>query len=416
MPPTRLAPEERRLIAAAVWTEPPADLPERVSAVRGEAAWERLRRAASAEGLAPLLFHRLREKGLLASAAPRAARRLRADYLESTAANLIRLRALARVLAALDADAIPCAVLKGAALALLVYEEPGLRPMGDVDLLVRPEDVARADGALHRLGLDPVDSPPPLPASVPEGPLASLDYRGTGPETVSFHLHWNLLNSTIPPLADPGVLPAAALLGRARDASSLFGAPARTLSPPDFLLHLCEHLLRVPHSASRLVWLGDVDRLLRRTEIPWQTFVTLARGCLLHRAAFLSLRLAEAHAGARLPGNPADLLAGEGLRPLERAFLSLALRDFRPPGLAILVHIAHREGIASKARFLRAALLPSRRALGRRRGKEAPAVGLWDRLARLGEAGRAIRQTFGWTIGRRAGPERGRRTPGDLRA
>jgi Uncharacterised nucleotidyltransferase len=47
---------------------------------------------------------------------------------------------------------VPLLVLKGAALAQLVYEDPRLRPMRDVDLLVRKTDARRALDVLMRCG------------------------------------------------------------------------------------------------------------------------------------------------------------------------------------------------------------------------------------------------------------------------
>jgi hypothetical protein len=54
------------------------------------------------------------------------------------ASNVRLLDAAAPVLDALAAAGVRVMLLKGAALALTVYETPGLRPIGDVDLLVDP--------------------------------------------------------------------------------------------------------------------------------------------------------------------------------------------------------------------------------------------------------------------------------------
>jgi hypothetical protein len=46
-------------------------------------------------------------------------------------------------------------VLKGAALAHLVYPEPLLRPMRDIDILVRAEEVYRGYALLPQIGFTP---------------------------------------------------------------------------------------------------------------------------------------------------------------------------------------------------------------------------------------------------------------------
>lgn len=60
---------------------------------------------------------------------------------------------LGSVLLALRAAGVEVVALKGAALAFFHYEDPALRPMGDLDLLLRdPRDLARATTALSGAG------------------------------------------------------------------------------------------------------------------------------------------------------------------------------------------------------------------------------------------------------------------------
>jgi hypothetical protein len=58
-------------------------------------------------------------------------------------------------------EGIPVVALKGVVLAVLVYSEPALRPMQDVDLLVRSGDLEAADAALRGLGYASHPSRPP---------------------------------------------------------------------------------------------------------------------------------------------------------------------------------------------------------------------------------------------------------------
>jgi len=61
------------------------------------------------------------------------------DYIASSLAALARERPLRELLAAFEDDGVPVVLLKGIYLGYRIYEEPALRPMGDLDLLV-PED------------------------------------------------------------------------------------------------------------------------------------------------------------------------------------------------------------------------------------------------------------------------------------
>lgn len=59
---------------------------------------------------------------------------------------------LTAILALFAAHNLPLLPLKGSILTAAYYEEPGWRPMADLDLLIRPQDFARAAELLGQLG------------------------------------------------------------------------------------------------------------------------------------------------------------------------------------------------------------------------------------------------------------------------
>lgn len=71
----------------------------------------------------------------------------------ATVGHMQRQALLRRLLPALDAVGIPYVVLKGAALAFLAYPAPALRPMGDLDLWIRPDDIDHAVSVAASVGL-----------------------------------------------------------------------------------------------------------------------------------------------------------------------------------------------------------------------------------------------------------------------
>jgi hypothetical protein len=62
---------------------------------------------------------------------------------------------LARLSRAAERADLGCVPLKGSALREFAIHHPGDRPMGDIDLLVRPADAARATGLIESLGYQP---------------------------------------------------------------------------------------------------------------------------------------------------------------------------------------------------------------------------------------------------------------------
>ncbi|HET9474799.1 MAG TPA: nucleotidyltransferase family protein [Steroidobacteraceae bacterium] len=111
-----------------------------------EFEWDVARAVAVMQGITVLLAHQLQWRG------PRSWQQFLDTQHRQALQREMRIDALiVRVDAALqDADA--CVVgLKGTALRALGLYRPGERPMGDIDLLTRPEDRGRIDRALRSL-------------------------------------------------------------------------------------------------------------------------------------------------------------------------------------------------------------------------------------------------------------------------
>ncbi len=69
-------------------------------------------------------------------------------------------KALAILTPALEAEGIPWLVVKGAALAHILYDDPAERPLADLDVRVRPEDYVRTKRALASAGAKLLDEAP----------------------------------------------------------------------------------------------------------------------------------------------------------------------------------------------------------------------------------------------------------------
>lgn len=120
--------------------EPPPDVPFDAPLLRSLGIW-------------PFVYQALRASG------DDRAREFARDYRHATTANLIRLTRGARIAAALNDRGITAVVLKGGAFALrFCHETPGLRPMGDLDLLVSREDYPEAAALLVDCGFVPASS------------------------------------------------------------------------------------------------------------------------------------------------------------------------------------------------------------------------------------------------------------------
>jgi hypothetical protein len=231
--------------------------------IPGNIDWDRMRRSAG-PGLAPYLIGCL-ERAQLWNRVPGDVRdRLTAVRRANGMAHLLRLRALRGALAALDAAAIPVVVLKGMALAHLVYPDPTLRPMQDVDLWTPPDQLERTAETLRQAGFE-------FPRRTYEGrwtPGAAggdedraLEVPGT---PILFELH-----GALPSWAELPPAFAAAAWARATTAP-LGDVTARVLAPEDLLLHVALHLSRRHLFRSGLLGVVDLGLLIERWRDAWR--------------------------------------------------------------------------------------------------------------------------------------------------
>lgn len=238
----------------AAW-DPQALPAARALAQEGAIDWPAWLRTAGEGGVAPHLYAALRGQGVLPSAAEEY---LRQAYYASVAWNLPLLQELASILRALAAAGVPTILLKGAALAHTLYENVALRPLADLDLLVRPADLPAALSALRAIGCvqDALELRPGFTETF--GHHAVL--RTPGPRPTTLELHWTLLPPPYP--CEPGALDWFWQTARP---VAVDGASALVLAPEALLLHLCGHLLQHGEIDSpRLVWLHDVAGVLFR--------------------------------------------------------------------------------------------------------------------------------------------------------
>jgi hypothetical protein len=110
--------------------------------------WESIILKASNHNIAPTLYYCLGKNGLNDYVPREFLQKLRKIYLASLSRNMRIYKQLSKLILELKNENINVIVLKGAALAELIYETIALRPMGDVDLIVKGEDLKRLNQIL----------------------------------------------------------------------------------------------------------------------------------------------------------------------------------------------------------------------------------------------------------------------------
>jgi hypothetical protein len=111
--------------------------------------WETFQLASRVHGVAPLLHLKLKAARWLDGAI----KTWLAEQYQFNRQRLARMQAeLGEILALFGQNSLPLIPLKGCVLTTLYYEEAGLRPMADLDLLIRAEDLPVAVKLLAQLG------------------------------------------------------------------------------------------------------------------------------------------------------------------------------------------------------------------------------------------------------------------------
>jgi hypothetical protein len=255
--------------------------------------WDGIVRQACENGVAGLLYHRLRTVVPDLVVPPGVHEVLAATAFHGVAQSLRIGRELGRVLELFQHHGIRVIVLKGGHLGQTVYESFALRSMCDLDVMVRREDLTRAEAALSRAGYIPQFTG-----------VEDVDYSChhhvrplARPGGARVELHWSIAH----PYA-PFDIDLDGIWARARH-DEVVGVAAHVLSTEDLLLHLClhaafSHKFRV---GLRACW--DVLEVVQHggDAIDWDVVIRRAGQWKAGRYVYLTLRLVQQLLGAAIP-------------------------------------------------------------------------------------------------------------------
>ncbi|MCO6439420.1 MAG: nucleotidyltransferase family protein [Phycisphaerae bacterium] len=269
-------------------------------------------------------------------------------------ANALRvLHASQRVIAVLNGAGVPALVLKGVSLHAMVYDRPDLRPVSDLDLLVRPEKAERAAATLVALGchrgMDLIH-PEFFPRYYYEA-----EFLSPPPENLRIDLH-------VRPFRPPRyarLMPDDAMW---KGADSVGRGDGRMLapSPERMLIHLAAHAAF--HGCSRLIWLYDLKAFLavHGDRMDWELFLRLAGEWKLAGAVRSGIDEAESLFGGLVPARVRAALNEVSVSWADRLVLRSAPCEAGSPLRSVLVHLLTTPGTRWKLGYALVHVVPSR--------------------------------------------------------
>lgn len=218
--------------------------------------------------------------------------RLREAYRGSATKNTSLFFEASKILKSLADNQLPIIALKGLSLAKSIYGDIALRPMADMDLLVKEEDLVRAGRILLTLGYK---------QDFPAWESTLKIYHHLPPFTnkngAIIELHWNIVTPNRPIQVDlDGLWERAGLI-------KVDNVEVRALSPEDLFFHLCIHACDNLPTGLDLIPLCDIAGLIKTSadKIDWQILIERATRWGGQKCVYLMLLLVRELLGAAPP-------------------------------------------------------------------------------------------------------------------
>ena len=246
--------------------------------------WQALLARGREHRFLPLLAHALRECGLWGALPADVAQQLKMAGQHHTRRALLAQRAMVQLHDILHENGIDHVFLKGAYLAQFAYPQPGLRPMRDIDVVIKPNDLPAAHDLLITMGYtSPADVDGMVAAFIAQA--KHLPGLRTPDGTVSVELHAHV------------DAPGGPLAGLDAFASPIHRPLAGRMLPfmglQDMLVHLCVHAASFHSFNNGPLVVSDIGYLLRQPGLDLQAVAARAAELGVARPVALTLALSE---------------------------------------------------------------------------------------------------------------------------
>ncbi len=282
---TALSRTELRLItASARSTLTPAEEEYLAGIVQHEIDWVAVMKAGLRHGVLPLMYTHLRQRAEVPEET-RSALRERWEY--TARCNLYLSTQLFDTVDALAGGGIPTIALKGPALAVALYSSLSLREFGDLDLLVRREDVPQAVKILRDRGFEPWKEP----LGAQDGVVRRFEYSRSftrRSDDIDLDLHWEIAKGFFKSRFNSDVL------WKSGEVISIHGREIRGLPPFYMLLLLAVHGAKHgPFPWPRIKWICDMAEFTRAyPDFDWPHALRVSEEFRCRRMLLLGLALA----------------------------------------------------------------------------------------------------------------------------
>jgi len=286
----RLSPEEKLLLSLSV-LNPSGDTLRGIGELLADKShpneFDWIFECAAMNEVAPVVYENLRvlDKNIPGETIER----FRNAYLHSVRKNVLNAEEMIRVLRSLEKGGVEAIPLKGSLASEIIFGNPGLYPATDIDILVKPEDLAKAEKILDEAGYSKNEG-------ISDEDLLSSHYHFVYRKGAFFlELHWNLAKRyyQIPPL----------FWWEETSTVQYSGLRVNALSPERYLLYAIFRLF--DHGFRPLKFFIFISGLVRKygNETDWDKFLQFSRTYRMERLTVFTLILVHELFRIQIPDN-----------------------------------------------------------------------------------------------------------------
>lgn len=238
---------------------------------------------AHAHGIFPLVYQAIREHAseLLTDDT---LNELKHQNMSIVMQNMHMTAELIRIMRLLEENGIEALAFKGPTLAQLAYGDITLRQYGDLDILIKQEDIYRIDALLtaqeykRLFTLTPVQEKAWIKHSHEIGFVQSKN-------NIHLDIHWLLLDNDYPLQFELDTEK------KHLNTVTINGQNIKTFPTEDLLIYLCIHGSK--HLWERIGWIKDIDLMIRTQTIDWEKLAVKLNNSRFERMFLLGLFLSN---------------------------------------------------------------------------------------------------------------------------
>jgi hypothetical protein len=269
--------------------------------------WDYILETSILHGVAPLFYGGLRQlSGIMdvASAVPsKSLEELERLYHHNLARNRRLYGVVGEVFRAFARNGVQAMGLKDLPLARTVFPDMGLRPIGDIDILIHQEDYAQVEKCLGDLGFVPL--PEPDCPYLLKYAWALHFHRAA--DDVWIDVQWGVLQLEWDAYAEGNFDFEIERMWRGARILAIDDYEILEPKPEDMLFHLCMHL--EGHHYAELILLCDIAELLQTygDTLDWEYLITLAKKYRVEASLYYALLITQRLFDCTLPGSFGEL-------------------------------------------------------------------------------------------------------------